>query len=309
MHFRPFDLESDFPLLENLHNRFNPDYHRGADDFCLQEEHRPKDTFVERWVGERDGVPVCAFLYSDQYWAHEPGRKIVEHYTGLEDAADSLREILAWTYRRMAKDGSHELNAWSRDDRPEVNTLLETEGFRLIESQPVSRLDLATYNPEGFPTAVPGIRLASVAELEAKGVDWLPNWFEATREIIVDIPSKQTTTPPTYEEVCGWVANHDLYRRYLMFVALDEGRIVGYSGLRFFKANPDMLETGLSGTVRSHRRRGIVSALKVLALNTARDMGYRRIQTDNLDHNPMFAINQRLGFKTAFCWVHYLKEL
>lgn len=308
MHFRPFDLDRDFPLLEEFHNRFNPDYHREAGDFRLQEEHRPKDAFVERYVGEKDGEPTCAFMYGTQYWADAPGRRIVEHYTGLDDAADSLKEILDWSYRRMEEEGAKELNAWSRDDRPQVNELLESEGFRLIESQPVSRLDLSTFSPNGFPTEIPGIRLTTIAELEAEGVDWLPDWFEAICEIVVDIPSKQQVTPPPYEEVCEWVANHDLYRRNLMFVALDEGKIVGYSGIRHSKANPDMGETGLSGTLRSHRRRGIVSALKVFALNSARDMGYRRIQTDNLDHNPMFGINQRLGFKTAFSWVHYLKE-
>lgn len=309
MNFRPFEPERDFPLMEDLHNRFNPDYHRTADDLRSQEEERPHGFDYETWVAELDCESLGVFVYGDQFWAHAPGRKIVEHYIDLERAPVCLRAILDWAYRRAAEDGTHELNIWSRDDRPKVNELVESDGFRLIETQPVSRLDLNAFDAAGRADSIPGLRFTTVAELSEQGVDWKRDWYDATREMAQDIPGKQKMTPSSFEQFCEWLKNPTVFVPEMMSVALDGERIVAYSGIRHSPANPGMGETGLSGTVRSHRRRGIVTALKVFSLKRAKARGLTVIQTDNLAHNPMFGINQRLGFRTAWSWLHYLKEL
>ena len=57
------------------------------------------------------------------------------------------------------------------------------------------------------------------------------------------------------------------------------------------------MDTVFTGVVRSHRRRGIAKALKVLAIDYAHRQGYQLIKTDNEEHNPMFQINLALGFQ------------
>ena len=127
--------------------------------------------------------------------------------------------------------------------------------------------------------------------------------------MVRDIPLAQTPTKPSFDAYRALLANQDVFNRDLMFVALEGDRIVGYSGFRRPKSNPGHLETRLTGVARTHRRRGIATALKSHALLSARDRGFRTVQTDNLAHNPMYEINRRLGFRTAWTWLHYLKEL
>jgi GNAT superfamily N-acetyltransferase len=307
--FRPFEPERDFALMAELHCRSMPDFPRTEQDFRDEEDHWPPGFICERFVGEVNGRPVCTYFYEDQFWAHAEGRKNINHYEEPEQETELLRVILEHCLERAEADGTNDLNIWTRDDKPGQTEPIEELRFKLVETQPVSRLDIDRFEKEGLQDSVAGFRFASIAELEAEGWDWKKKLYDTVNEIVLDIPAKQQPTVTTFEEYCRWLENEEFYDRSLMFVAVEGDRFVGYSSVRGSRAYPIMAETGLSGTVRTHRRRGIVTALKVYAIERLRDRGFKLIQTDNLDHNPMFAINQRLGFKTVWSWVHYQKRL
>jgi len=61
--------------------------------------------------------------------------------------------------------------------------------------------------------------------------------------------------------------------------------------------------------LRSHRRRGLATALKVHAITWAQSLGAKTIATDNEQNNPMYQLNVRLGFKAQFYWVDFMKHL
>jgi RimJ/RimL family protein N-acetyltransferase len=93
------------------------------------------------------------------------------------------------------------------------------------------------------------------------------------------------------------------------FLALDNGQYVGLSTLWASQGVPD-LYTGLTGTLRSHRRRGIALALKLSAIDYARSIGTPRIRTWNATGNEgMLAINEALGFVKQPAWIEYALEL
>ena len=60
---------------------------------------------------------------------------------------------------------------------------------------------------------------------------------------------------------------------------------------------------------RSHRRRGIATAIKVRSIRFAKDLGYRAIQTDNEENNPMYDLNLRLGFRPTKAWLQFRMEV
>jgi len=67
----------------------------------------------------------------------------------------------------------------------------------------------------------------------------------------------------------------------------------------------------LTGVVRTHRRRGVATALKVKGVEWARARGVRVIETDNEENNPMFDLNVALGYRPVPAWAEYhlhLKE-
>ena len=93
------------------------------------------------------------------------------------------------------------------------------------------------------------------------------------------------------------------------FIAIVDGRFVGVTSLWRSLAEKDKLHTALTGVVRGLRRKGIATALKVRAVEFARDQEARVIRTENEENNPMYDLNVRLGFRPVPAWWTYRKEL
>jgi mycothiol synthase len=80
------------------------------------------------------------------------------------------------------------------------------------------------------------------------------------------------------------------------FVALDRGRIVGFSGLMRHD-NPGVAEDGLTVVARDWRRRGLAMALKRLELAWAAENGFYEVLTWTQRRNDgMRKVNERLGY-------------
>ena len=75
------------------------------------------------------------------------------------------------------------------------------------------------------------------------------------------------------------------------------------------QAKADVASTGHTGVARSHRRKGIATALKVVALESARQLGIKFVVTGNEENNPMLQLNLRLGFRQIHVTRTYQKTL
>jgi GNAT superfamily N-acetyltransferase len=81
-------------------------------------------------------------------------------------------------------------------------------------------------------------------------------------------------------------------------VALDEGEVVGYARLYHVPGVEGRLENGLTAVLRSHRRRGIATALKRAQIAWAAQHGFREIVSEMVEGNAaMRAVNRRLGYR------------
>ena len=70
-----------------------------------------------------------------------------------------------------------------------------------------------------------------------------------------------------------------------------------------------MLEHGFTAVVRSHRGRGIATALKGTQLAWAAGHGYRELVTYTQEGNePMRAINEKLGYRERPAWILVRRE-
>ncbi len=79
--------------------------------------------------------------------------------------------------------------------------------------------------------------------------------------------------------------------------------MVGFAGL-IERGAPGLLEHGLTATRRTHRRRGIATALKQHQVAWAAANGYRELITFTQDRNEgMQAINLGLGFVAQPAWI------
>ncbi|MGH3062987.1 MAG: GNAT family N-acetyltransferase, partial [Gaiellaceae bacterium] len=82
----------------------------------------------------------------------------------------------------------------------------------------------------------------------------------------------------------------------ITLLALEDGRVVGAAAL--MERVDGLAEHGLTAVRRSHRRRGIATALKQALIHWASANGYRELTTWTQDGNEaMQAVNLKLGYR------------
>jgi len=119
-----------------------------------------------------------------------------------------------------------------------------------------------------------------------------------------DMPMPEPMPAPPYED---WALEE--LRGPVVFGAFDGDRMVGYAALVTRPASPEVLEHGFTAAVRSHRGRGIATALKRRQLAWAVGHGYRELVTYTQEGNePMRAINEKLGYRERPAWILVRRE-
>jgi len=310
MHIRPFSYEdADYRAIVAIANAIEPESPSSVSSWKHWDSHRQEEHLFRRFVAERPaangrsprvlGSAVCGHTH----WSYDPDKYFVNvqvdpevQNRGIGSALyDFLMDELG--PRRPAK-----LVGFTRENRPVAVRFLEQRGFRQVMRLPVSRLESATFDAGRFAEKVArversGIAIKTLQELSEEDGDWKRKVYELEWECIQDVP----TPDPLTKQPFGQFEKRTLGSPNLLpdawFVALDGDRYVGLSVLWKNLATDTLLETGLTGVVRSHRRRGIATAMKVRAIQYAQEHGGAAIETDNEENNPMFQLNLQLGFE------------
>lgn len=99
-----------------------------------------------------------------------------------------------------------------------------------------------------------------------------------------------------------------VHRDHLDLAPKSVGRFIGYSNLWINDETRKRLDTGMTGVLRSHRRRGIATLLKYKAIAYGKRHNSERIVTSNEENNPMLDLNYKLGFEPIPGWIRYEKN-
>jgi mycothiol synthase len=166
----------------------------------------------------------------------------------------------------------------------------ERRGFEEYQRQ--VELVLSLRGDEPTPTPPEGIEIVEVT----------PDLHEAayalTQEAWEDLPLAVRVEPPSFDD---WLEEE--MPGPVSFAAVENGQIVGFAGL-IERDAPGLLEHGLTATRRTHRRRGIATALKQTQIAWAAANGYRELITFTQDRNEgMQAINFGLGYAPQPAWI------
>jgi mycothiol synthase len=186
---------------------------------------------------------------------------------------------------------------WGRiqEDDAESRRFAEKRGFREVSREYEVVLDVAEADTSGDPP--PEIELVSLAERP----DLVRPVYDVDVEVGADVPSHEEGHEPmnferwhaTYLDGPGAVPA-------ACIVALAEGRVVGYTGLRRRGSVSPTAENLLTAVRRPWRRRGIATALKREQIARAREAGIEHIYTTNDESNVgMRGVNARLGYRPA----------
>jgi GNAT superfamily N-acetyltransferase len=291
-----------------------PEYPKTAEMYRYSAETRDPNTIFGQLAAEDDGSIVATGYFVAETDSEASNKFLV--YVQV-DPAQHGRGIGAALFdavvERLKEHDPAILQSFTREDHEAGVVFLKKRGFRISMKEQDSELDLSAFEPAKFADVVTkvresGIEIVPASELSKRDPDWMKRTWELHGEIIPDVPDDDALVNMPFEEFAK-TFDHPDYLPDGYFLALDGGRYVGMSSVWNRRAKKGEVYTRLTGVVRSHRRRGIATALKVRAHEFAKSTGARVISTDNEENNPMYGLNVQLGFTPTKAWLQFRKEL
>lgn len=314
---RPFDFDSiaDYREVVAIDNAIDPEHADSVENWMHWDANRNPEHLIGRFIAQRDGVAVAYGQFGHTQWSHREDKYFIWIGVHPDQQGNGYGSAL-WDdlLARLMQREPGELVSFTRENRTRAVQFLEKRGFELVMRYQVSRINPQAFDPRPFAGKVArveqsGIALKSLAELQQEDPDWLQKTFDLDWEAVQDVPSVDGHTKIPLDEWARKLLESPNFMPEGWFIALDGADYVGVTMLWRDSTRRDKLGTGLTGVVRSHRRRGIATALKVRALTYARERGIVEVDTDNEENNPMYQLNLQLGFQPVPAMIEMRKKL
>jgi mycothiol synthase len=191
------------------------------------------------------------------------------------------------------------VSAHLREDDERAVQFASDRGFIEIKRDFESILETGTFDGREYDGLMnrlegEGIVFKTFRELDTPA---FRRHFHETFEVVrLDVPRTDPATPLTFEFFEENVIDDPEMLQNIFWFALEGERIIGFTG-GYSGAKPGWMDTWLTATRREDRGRGIAQALKVLAIQAAKNAGFTSIRTDNDTRNSaMLAVNVKFGF-------------
>ena len=308
------ESDADYEATAAIWTANWPEYPKTAEMYRYSAREREEQSIFGRLVAEDDGDIVATGYFREEADNAAEGKFLLytqvhpdRHGEGIGGALfDELLKCL----------DEHEpqiLSSFTREDHSVAVGFLEKRGFWVSMKEQDSELDLSTFDAAKFAGVIErvresGIEIVAASELAKRDPDWMKKTWELHGEIIPDVPDDDLLTNEPFSEFEKSFKHPDFIPDGY-FLALDGDRYIGMSSVWNRRVKKGEVYTRLTGIVRSHRRRGIATALKVRAQEFARSIGASVVVTDNEENNPMYDLNVALGFTPTKAWLQFRKEL
>lgn len=285
--------------------------------------HHPvsEEMMRQRWQSAAMGGSVRRWIVS---WGEPVGWLSVVVPEGAEGhgyvnvivpraSVDELEEVVGFAESRAAEMDVRHGAAHMWQDEEALVAALHARGWRTRRRQRFWRLEvepvadrLRREHAEVLAKVTgAGLRIVSAAELG--GAEAYPAIHRVHNNAQADIPRSVPLPGERYEQWRSWM-EPPLAFPDRVWVALDEGRPIGYSYLQF---NPNgHVETGFTGVEKEFRGLGVARALKLCTLVQAADLGVGAVETDNDSENaPILHLNEQLGYQEIVGRLELAKDL
>ena len=272
------ESDTDYEATAEIWTANWPEYPKTAEMYRYSAETRDPMSVWGRLVAE-DGDDIVA----TGYFREEPdnvadGKFLLYAQVRPERQGDGIGSALFESLLEHLKAFEPQiLSSFTREDHEAGVAFLEKRGFWVSMKEQDSELDLTRWDASRFAGVVEKVRESSIeilpsSELSKRDPDWRRKAWELHGEIIPDVPDDDLLTNEPFEEFDKSFEHPDFIPEGY-FLALDGDRWVGMSSVWNRRGKKGEVYTRLTGVVRSHRRRGIATALKVTAQEFAKSMG------------------------------------
>ncbi|GAA2512220.1 GNAT family N-acetyltransferase [Streptomyces gobitricini] len=256
-------------------------------------------------IAERDGEVIGTANAGIAFDSGTPGLSYANpqvHPGHRGQGAGGL--LLRTAEEHLAAEGAESVYAWVLDE-PGFRVFAEKRGYRPTRPAHFLRLDLAGGALPELPGSLPpGVELRTAA---AYADDPRP-LFEADAEVTADEPSDIGADLDDYEDWLADTWNDPLLDRDLTTVVTVDGRIAAFTAAH--TDGESRYHSGMTGTLRAHRGRGLAKLAKTDSLLRARAAGYTSAFTNNdAENGPMLAINKWFGYEICATEVRHVRAL
>jgi GNAT superfamily N-acetyltransferase len=317
LNIRPFDgSDRDYEASVAIWNAIWPDEPASVEGSRHRESIRDRRFLFRRLMVELDGEIVALAIYREPFWSYEPGKYDIQIRVKPPYQRRGIGGALYDHVMRCLAEEKHtptRLLADAREDQPHSVRFLTKRGFEQKMRAQVSRLDVGSFDARPFADAVArfeasGLIVKTLEELEGEDPKAIEKLHASFCEFMKDVPFFEELTEAPLEQFRKDISGPSRIEGAFL-VVFDGDEIVATTSVWKRLGEPGALNTGLTAVARSHRRRGIATAIKVRSIETARQLGARVIQTDNEENNPMYHLNVRLGFRPVPAWLLFRKVL
>ena len=322
MHIRPFSYEdADFAGAVAISNTIEPESPTSVTAWKHSDRNRQEKYLFRRFVAERAAANghaarmLATGACGHTFWSFDPDKYFITVQVHPEAQNQGIGSALYdFLLDELRPRKPTKLVSFTRENREVAIRFLQQRGFKQVMRIPVSRLESSTFDAGRFAqklerVADSGIAIKTLQELSADDADWRRKVYELEWECVQDVPSTDPLTKQPFEQFEKRTLGNPSLLPDAWLVAVDGDHYVGLSVLWKNLATDRLLETGLTGVVRSHRRQGIATAMKVRAIQYAQAHGGAAIETDNEENNPMFQLNLQLGFEPQPAYLDFEQKV
>ncbi|WP_328539588.1 GNAT family N-acetyltransferase [Streptomyces sp. NBC_00344] len=255
-------------------------------------------------VAEEDGEIIGTAEAGIAYDAGRPGQGFCNPYVRPGRWGRGAGSLLLQTAEgHLAGYGATAVYAWVLDE-PANRTFAERRGYRASRAAHFLRLGMAGATLPPRQALPRGVELRTAADFAG---DPRP-LFEADAETTADEPGDIGAVFSDYEDWLTHTWRNPGLDRELTSVAVVDGRVAAFSAAR--TDGLARYSSGMTGTRREFRGRGLAKLVKNDSLHRAAAAGYTEAYTGNDTGNgPMLAINQWFGYEICATEVRYVREL
>lgn len=272
----------------------------------------PARVKVKRFLITQAGMDLTYVSLLQAYWT--PKSQLYDF--AISHGADSSGVPLAIEHAEatILDFGGNEASNWYRSDRPAVEKALKQKGYVEGQRNPVGMIRVAEFDPTPWAdrcNAVvnAGYQIVTVADYAGKHPEtWKHDLWRLEMDIFQDVPLPEPWVEIPFEDWLRDLEANEI-RFEWMFLAVMDGEPVAVTQLFPNIVDPRIMNTGLTGVRRAHRRAGLATTLKSHALTLARASGAERVYMDNEINNPMFQLNLSLGVKANYEYVNCSRKL
>lgn len=264
------------------------------------------ERFAARWMADVDGR-LIGFARAVHQWQRTDGTTFdIEVEVMPTHRRQGVGQALyAAMLDALAAKAPFSLEAETMEDQPDAVAWLQRRGFEQTIREPMSALavqgkDLSLLGNSAEIAAAANVTIKTLSQLATSDTSYKPKLFDLAWEVVKDVPGANAENrerpdndylenmfmgDPSFTPDAWFIAVDNVSNDFVGFCYIAPGGLDGHWG------------TGLTGVLRSHRRKRLATALKLCSIQYVIDHGGIEIETSNEENNPMYDLNIQLGFE------------